>query len=151
MYQATASARPIAARMNGFSPAQNRNRHNPMRPMDPIALAKNYVALSNAHDLMRIKQLFSVDAIYHSAFFGEYRGFDAIHTMMVEFFTHFPDAHWEVPKYRSIGNDGAEFAFIMTGTNASTGEHVERHGLERIIFTPEGLIRHIAVCKPERQ
>ena len=53
------------------------------------------------------------------------------------------------PSANSSGNDGAEFGFVMTGTNASTGEHVQRHGLEQIFFTPEGLIRHIAVCKPE--
>ena len=120
-----------------------------MRPIEPITLAKHYVALSNARDLARIKSLFAADATYHSAFFGEYRGSEAIHVMMIEFFGRFPDAHWEVAKYRSSGNDGAEFGFVMTGTNASTGEHVQRHGLEQIFFTPEGLIRHIAVCKPE--
>lgn len=120
-----------------------------MPVIDAIALATHYVTLSNSHDLVRIKPLFDPNATYHSEFFGEYRGVDAIHSMMIEFFARFPDAHWEVAEYRSIDHDGAEFAFIMTGTNASTGEHVERHGLERIFFTMKGLIRHIAVCKPE--
>lgn len=120
-----------------------------MRTFDPIALAKHYVALSNAHDLALIKVLFDTEATYHSEFFGEYHGVDAIHAMMIEFFGRFSDAHWEVSQYRNIGNDGAEFTFIMTGTNASTGKRIERHGLEQIFFTPNGLIKHIAVCKPE--
>jgi hypothetical protein len=119
-----------------------------MNKREPIELAKNYVTLSNKHDLTRIKPLFTADATYHSAYFGEYQGSDAIHAMMTDFFTRFPDAHWEVVEYRSIENNGAEFAFTMTGADASSGEQVERHGLERIYFTPDGLIRHIAVCKP---
>jgi len=122
-----------------------------MHLIEPISLAKNYVELSNAHDLASIKPLFDPDATYHSDFFGEYRGSDVIHAMMIEFFTRFPDAHWQVPEYRSIKNDGAEFTFVMTGTHAPTGERVQRHGLERIFFTPQGLIRHIAVCKPEKE
>lgn len=120
-----------------------------MNSIDPIALAKHYVILSNAHDLARIKLLFDADATYHSEFFGEYHGVEAIHVMMLEFFTRFPDAHWQVAEYRKVDHDGAEFTFAMTGTHASTGEHVERHGLERIFFTSQGRIRHIAVCKPE--
>ncbi|QOJ20592.1 MAG: nuclear transport factor 2 family protein [Gammaproteobacteria bacterium] len=115
----------------------------------PAELAKNYVTLSNNHDLALIKPLFAVDATYYSAYFGEYKGSDAIHTMMISFFERFPDAHWDVAEYLDIGNEGAEFAFTMTGTDASSNEHVERRGLERIYFTPAGLIRHIAVYKPD--
>ena len=115
----------------------------------PAELAKNYVTLSNNHDLARIKPLFAVDATYYSAYFGEYKGSDAIHAMMISFFERFPDAHWDVAEYLDIGNDGAEFAFTMTGTDASSNKRVERRGLERIYFTPEGLIRHIAVYKPD--
>ncbi len=119
-----------------------------MNNKDPIMLAKNYVTLSNEHSLEHIKLLFAADATYHSAYFGEYHGRDAIHAMMTDFFTRFSDAHWEVAQYRSIENNGAEFAFTMTGADASSGERVERHGLERIYFTPDGLIKHIAVYKP---
>lgn len=121
-----------------------------MSKNEPIALAKNYVTLSNEHDLPLIKPLFATDATYHSAYFGEYQGSDAIHTMMTSFFARFPDAHWEVTEYRSIENNGVEFAFTMTGVDASSGERVKRHGLERIYFTSTGLIRHITVCKPKK-
>ena len=120
-----------------------------MNKKEPIELAKNYVALSNDHDLARIEPLFAVDATYHSAYFGEYQGRDAIHTMMTSFFTRFPDAYWEVTEYCIIENNGVEFAFTMTGADASSGERVKRRGLERIYFTSDGLIKHIAVCKPE--
>ena len=119
-----------------------------MHEKEPIELAKNYVTLSNGHDLALIKPLFAADATYHSAYFGEYTGSDTIHAMMISFFTRFPDAHWKVAEYRSIDDNGVEFAFVMTGVDASSGEPVARHGLERIYFTPDGLIRHIAVCKP---
>lgn len=120
-----------------------------MNKKEPIELAKNYVTLSNEHNLARIKPLFAADATYHSDYFGEYKGSDAIYAMMLSFFNRFPDAHWEVTEYRSVENDGAEFTFVMTGTDASSGERAERHGLERIYFTQDRLIRHIAVCRPE--
>lgn len=115
-----------------------------------IAWAKHYVALSNAHELAKIKSLFIPEATYCSAYFGEYRGRDAIHAMMQNFFRRFPDAHWEVPEYGSIDVDRAQFAFIMAGVDVfSSGEHVERHGLERIYFNRNRLIKRIEVCKPD--
>lgn len=101
-----------------------------MHAIEPVKLARNYVTLSNSHDLALIKPLFAADATYHSAYFGEYKGSDAIHAMMVRFFTRFPDAHWEVAEYRSIEDSGAEFHFVMTGVDASSGNPVVRHGLE---------------------
>lgn len=114
-----------------------------------IELARNYVTLSNNHHLPFIKPLFATDATYHSAYFGEYKGSAAIHAMMTTFFARFPDAHWQVTEYRDIEDNGVEFAFVMTGTDASSGEQVKRHGLERIYFTPDGLIRYLTVCKPD--
>lgn len=114
-----------------------------------IAWAKHYVALSNTHELAKIKSLFIPKATYYSAYFGEYRGRDAIHAMMQNFFSRFPDAHWEVPGYCGIDIDRVEFAFIMTGMDVSSGEHVERHGLERIYFNRDGLIKRIEVCRPD--
>lgn len=120
-----------------------------MNKQDPIQWAKNYVALSNNHNFPLIKPLFADDATYHSAYFGEYKGSDAIHAMMGSFFIRFPDAHWEVTEYREIEDNGVEFTFIMTGMDTSSDEQVQRHGLERIYFTLDGLIQHIAVCKPD--
>lgn len=120
-----------------------------MNESNAIAWAKHYVALSNAHELKPIKFLFIAEAAYYSAYFGEYRGSNAIHAMMQSFFNRFPDAHWEVPEYRSIGDDAVEFAFIMTGMDVSSGECVKRHGLERIYFNRDGFIKRIEVCKPD--
>ena len=122
-----------------------------MRTIKPAELAKHYVTLSNNHDLTLIKALFAVDATYYSAYFGEYKGSDAILAMMISFFGRFPDAHWDVAEYRDIDHEGAEFAFIMTGTDASSSERVKRRGLERIYFTAQGLIKQIeiAVYKPD--
>lgn len=114
-----------------------------------IEMARNYVTLSNHHKLDLIKSLFAADATYYSEFFGEYRGSAAIHEMMLRFFNRFPDAHWEVPGYREIEDNGVEFAFKMTGSDTESGEKVERRGLERIYFTTDGLIQRIVVLKPE--
>jgi len=113
-----------------------------------IELTRNYVTLSNDHNLPFIQPLFADDATYHSAYFGEYKGSTAIHAMMASFFTRFSDAHWEVAEYRGIEDNGVEFAFVMTGLDGSSGERVIRQGIERIYFTPDGLIKHIAVLKP---
>lgn len=120
-----------------------------MSKQEPIKWAKNYVALSNDHNLPLIKPLFIADATYHSAYFGEYKGSAAIHAMMVSFFGRFPDAYWKVTEYREIEDNGVEFAFVMTGMDASSSERVKRQGLERIYFTLDGLIKHLSVCKPD--
>lgn len=120
-----------------------------MNKQQPIQWAKNYVVLSNDHNLALIQTLFAHNATYHSAYFGEYQGSGAIHAMMTAFLARFPDAHWEVMEYRAIEDNGVAFTFVMTGTDASSGERVKRQGLERIYFTPDGLIKHLSVCKPD--
>ncbi|MBA2484310.1 MAG: nuclear transport factor 2 family protein [Nitrosomonas sp.] len=114
-----------------------------------IELAKTYVTLSNQHNLELIAQMFAGDTTYHSSYFGEFKGCVAIHEMMVSFFSRFSDAYWDVESYRLIGDRSVEFAFVMTGTDAVSGEHVQRHGVEQIHFAPDGLISRIAVLKPD--
>lgn len=114
-----------------------------------IKLAKDYVALSNKHDLKRIEIMFVGNATYHSAYFGEYKGSVAIHEMMLSFFARYPDVHWEASDYRVIDNNGVEFKFVMTATDAAAGELVRRHGRECIYFEPDGLISRITVHKPD--
>jgi hypothetical protein len=92
--------------------------------------------------------MFTDKATYHSSYFGEYRGSMAIHAMMLDFFNRFPDAYWQISEYCCIQNNGVEFAFVMSGTDASSGEQIKRQGLERIYFTPDGRISHISVYKP---
>jgi hypothetical protein len=122
-----------------------------MSTENAIDLAKIYVDLSNKHQLKKIEPMFMGDAIYHSEFFGEYNGRIAIYEMMVSFFTRFLDAYWDVTDYRAIEDNGAEFEFVMTATDAASGERVERHGVECIYFTPDGLISRITVSKPREQ
>lgn len=122
---------------------------NTMEKNNYIDLAKTYVELSNKHNLELIAQMFAGDTTYYSSYFGEFKGCVAIHEMMLGFFSRFSDAYWDVQAYRLIGDRSVEFAFVMTGTDATSGEYVERHGVEQIYFAPDGLISHIAVLKPE--
>ena len=91
-----------------------------MHTKELIERTQNYIILSNQHNLPLIKILFADDATYHSDFFGEYKGGAAIHAMMLGFFTRFPEAHREV-------------------------KGIQRNG----DFNSDGLIKHIAVYKPE--
>ena len=117
-----------------------------------IDLAKSYVALSNKHNLKLIEPMFEQNATYHSSYFGTFTGVQEISKMMVGFFSRFPDVYWEVAEYQQVENGTVAFAFVMTGTDAATGELVKRSGFEQISFTLDGLINHIEVQKsPEAQ
>ena len=110
-----------------------------------IDLAKSYVELSNKHSLKDITLMFTVNATYRSSYFGTFSGVEAIDKMMVGFFTRFPDVYWDVAEYQLAGDTSVAFTFVMTGTDAATGESVKRNGLEQISFTSDGLINHIEV------
>ena len=106
-----------------------------MLEMNTIALATDYVAASNAHDLDRIEHMLAQDAIYHSSRVGDHEGNKSIRIMMDGFFSGFPDAHWNVDDFLLEGDNGVAFAFVMTATEARSGKRIEREGLERIFFS----------------
>ncbi len=110
-----------------------------------VELARQYVEKSNCHVLDEVFPMFDSDATYRSSQFGLFKGLDQIREMMAGFFATFPDVHWTVDKYRSVSDDTASFEFTMRASNGDTGQSVERRGLETIIFTDEGRIRHIEV------
>ena len=116
-----------------------------MNALEQIELAKAYVALSNAHRLELILPLFAEQAIYHSTFVGEFTGRSAIHAMMTDFFTRFPDVYWTVTEYRSVDERTVEFTFTMTATAAATGQAVQRQARETLEFTDAGLIARLSV------
>ena len=116
-----------------------------MNEVEQIELAKAYVALSNSHKLDFIFPMFAVNAVYFSAFTGEFEGQSAIAEMMKNFFAGFPDVRWMVEEVWYIGEQTVGFEFVMTATEASTGSRFEREGVEKIEFTDEGLIRRLGV------
>jgi hypothetical protein len=113
-----------------------------------IELAKAYVALSNAHKLDLIFPMFIESASYQSSSVGSFEGKADIENMMSNFFTSFPDVHWQVAEYRYAIERRVEFDFVMTATNAQSGEKIERRGLETIQFNKEGFITSIRVEIP---
>ena len=110
-----------------------------------LTLARQYLDLSNAHDLDHIFPMFDKDATYHSSQYGGQEGIARIQEMMKGFFTRFPDVNWQVDTYTPEGDNGVVFLFAMQGTNQESGEKVERHGRETIQFNDDGLITHIEV------
>jgi len=119
-----------------------------MNLTERIELTKAYVALSNAHRLDLVLPLFAAEATYRSTYVGEFAGKPAIGRMMVKFFTRFPDVYWEVEAYRGLGTNAVEFAFVMTATEAATGQAVRRQAVETLEFTDAGLIVRVAVTDP---
>lgn len=116
-----------------------------MQPDEQIELAKAYVALSNAHVLRLVRPLFSAQAVYVSANVGEFVGEEAIHSMMVGFFSTFPDVHWQTSNFRNTSDVTVQFDFVMTGTDHRTGETMQRESSEALTFSADGAITRIEV------
>lgn len=110
-----------------------------------ISRARDYVAASNAHDLDRVEAMFAEDAEYHSTGVGSHAGRAAIRGMMERFFATYPDVRWAAEDYHLTDGNGVTFDFIMTAMPADGSDGIERRGMERLFFTPDGLIRRIEV------
>jgi len=100
-----------------------------------LDLAVDYVAASNAHNVGEIADMLAPDAVYHSDRAGDHQGKESICHMMEGFFAEFPDVHWDVRDYILDGENGVTFQFFMTATEARSGQHIERQGMERIFFS----------------
>lgn len=114
-------------------------------PTEQAALARAYVALSNAHRVDLILPMFADTVVYVSANVGRFEGGEAIGDMMTGFFSRFPDVGWDVREYRCVEDGAIEFDFVMTATDAETAEAIERKGRETIAFTNDGFISRIEV------
>jgi hypothetical protein len=112
---------------------------------EKVELAKAYVALSNAHRLGLILPMFAEGATYHSSAVGEFTGRAAIGEMRGGFFSRFPDVRWSVEAYRYTENGAVEFGFVMTATEAETGNRIERKGMEKIVIGDHGQISYLEV------
>ena len=110
--------------------------------------ARRYVELSNEHNLNMISSMFDSDLRYHSSQFGEFSGKETVMHMMKDFFTRFPDVHWEVDKYEEIEPSIVEFEFLMKGSDQEEGKQVERRGRECISFGESGLIVEVSESNP---
>ncbi len=115
-----------------------------MTEIETIELARAYVALSNAHRVELIAPMFSATAVYTSSAVGEFTGSDEIEKMMRGFFTSYPDVFWLTENYR-FENNRVTFDFSMQANATSSGEHLQRQGIERIEFDESGLIKKLEV------
>ena len=110
-----------------------------------ISLAELYVLRSNDHDVDRIRPLMSESVSYRSSNVGEFRDREPVLSMMAGFFQSYPDVAWETSGYALTADRSVTFNFVLTATNAETGESLNRHGEERIDFDENDLIQHIEV------
>ncbi len=116
-----------------------------MNKKEQIELAKAYVALSNAHKVKLILPLLADDILYSSISVGEFVGKKAVAEMMNDFFSRFPDVHWQVENYQTPEDQTVSFTFVMTTTNNETNGVIKRSGLENIVFSDQGVIKKIDV------
>lgn len=115
-----------------------------MTEIESIELSRAYVAVSNAHRVELILPMFSADAVYTSSAVGEFNGPAAIGDMMQGFFARYPDVFWFAENYRYDSNR-VTFDFSLQATEAGSGEHLQRFGVERIEFDASGLISKLEV------
>ena len=115
-----------------------------MTETETIELARAYVALSNSHRLELIIPLFTSDALYSSSAAGEFHGQAAIRDMMRGFFTRYPDAFWLCENFR-FNDSRVSFDFSLQATDANTGAHLQRSGIERITYDDHDLIKKLEV------
>jgi uncharacterized protein (TIGR02246 family) len=110
-----------------------------------IELAREYVRLSNAHELERIFPMFAEDAVYISKIVGSFEGREAIEAMMRGFFAKIPDVRWEVAEYALSGDREVSFDFVRHFSDPETGGPAQVQGHEVIVFSEAGLIERIEV------
>ncbi len=115
-----------------------------MTDTELIELAKAYVALSNAHRVDLILEMFVAGAMYTSTAAGEHRGRAAIGDIMHGFFAGYPDVYWQAKNYRCDGHR-VSFDIDMTATSATDGAALQRWGVEHMDFTADGSIKKIEV------
>lgn len=113
--------------------------------IEKIELAKAYVALSNAHQLVLVDKMFAKNAVYDSTGVGLFEGCEAITSMMKSFFSQYPDVHWKTQNFHYNSDDIVLFDFEMNATHIETGETVRREGKEQIVFTETGFISRLVV------
>jgi hypothetical protein len=115
-----------------------------MTDTELIELAKAYVALSNSHRIDLIMPMFATGARYTTTTGGAFRGRAAIGDMTKGFFKSYPNAHLHATNYR-CDDHRVSFDFTMTANDATSGEDLERSGLEQFEFTADGSIKKITV------
>ncbi len=115
-----------------------------MTDTELIELAKAYVALSNAHRVDLILEMFAAGTLYTSTAIGEHRGRAAIGDVMHGFFASYPDVFWQAKNYR-CDDRRVSFDIDMTATAALDGAKLQRWGVEHIDFTADGSIKKIEV------
>lgn len=115
-----------------------------MTPVESIALARAYIALSNAHRCDLIRPMFAAHAVYCSSVVGEHRGVDAIIDMMAGFFDRYPDVNWQCSEFRCDGSR-VSFDFELSARDTPDGSPLYRAGIEHIDFDRNGMIKWLEV------
>lgn len=110
-----------------------------------VELARRYHAALNAFDFAAVEAMFASDAEYHSPSVGVIAGRAAILKAMRAYFAEYSDQIATDDILEQAGSDSVRCEWHLRATAKSTGEPYVRKGKERLVFTPDGLIRRIEV------
>ncbi len=114
--------------------------------IDPVALLKRYHEALNAYDEMKVKQMFSLRAIYvSSGVDGRIEGRDAIVAAFSAYFAEHPDQHAGDDEITQLAPLQARAVWRLKSTAKSTGRRIARRGVETVTFDAAGLILAVDV------
>eukprot|EP00854_Cymbomonas_tetramitiformis_P006204 gene6204-7436_t len=110
-----------------------------------VAVAKEYVARSNAHDLDGCARMMTEDVEAYGA-----QGLDAVRAIMADFYSAHSGLHYACSGFRALSSakertaDAARFVFLRTWTQVD-GQSFKRKGVETLYFR-DGLVVRIEVA-----
>lgn len=117
---------------------------------DPLVLTVRYHAAINALDFTAIEAAFAEDAHYVSNGVGALVGRAAILSAFRDYFLVYPDQVAQDSLVETLSPTLARARWHLTATNNTTGERVERSGIEHLHFDDNGRIVAIEVFDDER-
>lgn len=117
-----------------------------MTPEQYIERAKQYLRLSNEHQLEAIFEMFDPKASYKSGNVGAHEGLDAIKAMMKRFFSSFSHLEWMVEDYKFVEPRSVAFDFKRVCCEHGEADLLTKFGHERLDFSANGQIVHIEVA-----
>ena len=116
-----------------------------MTAFDCVAALAAYHAALDARDLARVEQMLAPGARYMSAGIGDVEGRATIMQSLRDYFANCPDHQAFDDELEAVSSHVALSHWRLRATNRETGQHVERHGIEKVTFTADGLICRIDV------
>jgi uncharacterized protein (TIGR02246 family) len=114
--------------------------------LDPAGLLRRYHAALQPYAADEVAGMFAEEAVYVSpGVNGRLEGRAAIMRAFDAYFAEHPDQQSVDEKVEVLGERSARARWRLTATSATTGQAVERRGVETVRFDEAGLILKVEV------